>query len=249
MRIVKLLHKWLGLIVGLQLLLWTTSGLMFSWLNHHDVQGEHSTRDPPRPKLEAADPLIEPATWLGEYANASIRDIRLVALLEHWVYRIELADRVELRRAADGKRFTIDESLVRQLARAHFAAGDELSPVIHPAEHSLEARGEGAVWRADFADAGHTSLYFAAADGRLVERRNRSWRVFDFFWMLHTMDYRGRDNFNNPVVILFATGALWLAITGALLLSLSFQWTDLNPFNRQRTMKQGVPPEAPRTSG
>jgi hypothetical protein len=50
--------------------------------------------------------------------------------------------------------------------------------------------------------------------------------------MLHTMDYRGRDNFNNPLVILAGTCALWLALSGALLLSRSFRWQLLNPFAR-----------------
>jgi len=27
-------------------------------------------------------------------------------------------------------------------------------------------------------------------------RRNDRWRLFDLFWMLHVMDYQGRDNFN-----------------------------------------------------
>lgn len=91
---------------------------------------------------------------------------------------------------------------------------------------SIEARGAGAVWRAEFDDPSRTTLYFAADDARLVATRNASWRWFDFFWMLHTMDYRGRDNFNNPLVITVGTAALWLALTGFLLLFRSFRRED-----------------------
>ena len=38
--------------------------------------------------------------------------------------------------------------------------------------------------------------------------------VYDFFWMLHTMDYAGRDNFNNPLIITIGMAALWLSISG-----------------------------------
>jgi hypothetical protein len=86
----------------------------------------------------------------------------------------------------------------------------------------LEARGAGAVWEAAFDDPGRTRLYFSAEDGRFVAARNDRWRLFDVFWMLHTMDYRGRDDFNHPLVILFTTGALWLGISGVLLLLQSF---------------------------
>jgi hypothetical protein len=41
--------------------------------------------------------------------------------------------------------------------------------------------------------------------------------------MLHTMDYRGRDNFNNPLIVTIGMAALWLSISGALLLLRSFR--------------------------
>jgi Na+-transporting NADH:ubiquinone oxidoreductase subunit F len=229
LRFVKLMHKWLGLIVGLQLLLWTVSGLMFSWLDHHEVQGGQVRRDPPPAVLGAQTPLAEPGAWLAEYGPADIRDIRLFPLLDQWAYRVELADRVELRRAADGKRFAIDATLARELASVHHASGLAPARVTLHEAGSIEARGKGSVWRTDFDGVERTSLYFSAVDGDLVAARNRTWRIFDFFWMLHTMDYRGRDDFNNPLVITAASAALWLAISGILLLSRSFRWGRLLP--------------------
>ena len=44
--------------------------------------------------------------------------------------------------------------------------------------------------------------------------------------MLHTMDYEGRDNFNNPIVITIGFAALWLALSGFLLLFKSFRRQD-----------------------
>lgn len=66
-------------------------------------------------------------------------------------------------------------------------------------------------------------FYFSADDGRLVQARNETWRLFDFFWMLHTMDFRTRDNFNNPLVITIGFAALWLSLSGFLLLFRSFR--------------------------
>jgi hypothetical protein len=96
----------------------------------------------------------------------------------------------------------------------------------------VEARRTDRVWSAAFADETGTTLYFAADDARFVVARNDTWRLFDFFWMLHTMDYRGRDNFNHPLVILMATGALWLSISGVLLLTRSFRARDFEPVRR-----------------
>ena len=228
MRLLRTLHKWLGLIVGLQLLLWTTSGLMFAWLDHHEVMAEHSVRNPAPAYLTAQRSVTEPGAWLGEYDSARLVGITLMPLLEDWFYRVQLTDGIELRRAETGERFDVDEPLVRKLAEARYEGDGTIAQVVKHAS-SLEARDAGAVWQVQFSDAARTSLYFSAADGRFVVARNDTWRVFDFFWMLHTMDYRGRDNFNNPLVIFAGTGALWLGLSGFILLFRAFRAQELNP--------------------
>ena len=54
------------------------------------------------------------------------------------------------------------------------------------------------------ADADNTHIYIDQATGAVAARRNDAWRRFDFFWMLHTMDYSGRDDFNTPWLIGFS---------------------------------------------
>jgi hypothetical protein len=216
------MHKWLGLIVGLQLMLWTMSGLVFALLDHEDVAAEHVVRALPVVVLKPDVRLVEPVTWLGDYASSEVVDIALIPWHDRWLYRVRLADRVELRQAEDGSRFVIGEAAIRRLATATYAGTGTLRTVSFRATPVLEARGAGSVWQAAFDDADQTSLYFSAEEGHLVAARNDAWRLFDFFWMLHTMDYRGRDDFNNPLVILFSTGALWLGISGALLLIRAF---------------------------
>ena len=34
-------HRYLGLFLGIQFLLWTISGLYFSWTNIDEIRGEH----------------------------------------------------------------------------------------------------------------------------------------------------------------------------------------------------------------
>ena len=222
MRVMRLLHKWLGLIVGLQLLIWMVSGLVFAWLDHDAVTAEHSVRARPAPRLARSASLVEPDAWLAEYTAAELIDVTLMPLLDQWVYRVRLTDRIELRRAEDGSRFAIGEAMARRLATATYGGIGVLQRVAYHATPPIEARGAGAVWQAAFDDSDRTSLFFSAADGRLVAARNTTWRWFDFFWMLHTMDYRGRDDFNNPLVILVGTGALWLGISGIMLLWRAF---------------------------
>lgn len=222
MRLLRLLHKWFGLIVGLQILLWTVSGLVFAWLDHEDVAAENSLREVPASALDDRAPVTEPAALLGSERGKGLLDATLLPVHDTWVYRLRFTGRVELRRAADGSPFAVTEPLARKLALARYAGSGALVSIALRQPPVLEARGAGAVWEAAFDDCDRTRLYFSGEDGRFVAARNDAWRLFDFFWMLHTMDYRGRDDFNNPLVILFASGALWLGISGVLLLLQSF---------------------------
>lgn len=216
MRLMRVLHKWLSLILGVQLLLWTVSGLVFAVLDHGRVAASASLRNPDTVVLDRGMRLVEPGELLA--GGARPLDVTLVPLLDAWFYRLRFADRVELRRAGDGATYVIDEPAVRALAAARYAGPGALRAVALRDPPVVEARDAGTVWEAAFDDPGRTSLYFSAEDGRLVAARNDTWRLFDFFWMLHTMDFRGRDDFNNPLVILFATGSLWVGITGFVLL-------------------------------
>lgn len=225
MRLLRILHRWLGLIVGLQLVLWTVSGLAFAWLDRREVGAESGVRSPPRRALMQEARLLEPGAPLSNYPDVPVLGLALVPLGDDWVYRVQLADRIELRRADDGSRFVIADPVVRRLAADRYAGRGALREVRYHATPTLDSRSAGASWEAAFDDPERTSIYFSAEDGGLLAVRNDTWRLYDVFWMLHTMDYRGRDDFNNPLVILVSTGALWLGISGALLLLQSFGLT------------------------
>ena len=57
--------------------------------------------------------------------------------------------------------------------------------------------------------------------------RTGAWRLKDFFWMLHTMDYRGRDDFNNPLLVTAGVAAVWVGLTGLWLLVRVFRRRDV----------------------
>jgi Na+-transporting NADH:ubiquinone oxidoreductase subunit F len=223
MRLMRRLHKWLGLLVAAQFLLWGLSGAVFAWLDADEVSADSALRAVEPPTLPPSLDLREPSDLLREYGSQSVEEIRLTALDGQWLWRVELPGRVELRSAQDGAAFQLDGTRMRRIAASRYAGeGRLLSITLLPAA-DLQSRAQGPVWRADFDDTRRTTLYFAADDGRLLAARNSSWRLFDLFWMLHTMDYATRDNFNNPLVITLGLAASWLSLTGLVLLTRSFR--------------------------
>ncbi|HKQ12963.1 MAG TPA: PepSY domain-containing protein [Steroidobacteraceae bacterium] len=223
MLFLRKLHKWLGLVIGLQLVLWAVSGVMFAWLNKERVDAVGVVRVAEPAALLPAMVKAEPATWLSDYSPQDLYDVRVVSLADRWVWRIELRDRVELRAVEDGTRVTVGEDWLRRLALSRYAGEGRLAAATLQMQPDIASRATGPVWQAQFDDAQRTAMYFAADDGHFIAARTASWRLYDFFWMLHTMDYWGRDNFNNPLIVAIGMAALWLSISGVILLTRSFR--------------------------
>jgi uncharacterized iron-regulated membrane protein len=223
MQFLRKLHKWLGLLIALQVVLWAASGVMFAWLDHSKVGAVGSVRTVEASVLTPALVRSEPRAWLGEYAQQDLYDVRAVSLADRWVWRVELQDRVELRALEDGAPLQLDEPWIRRLALGRYVGGGTLIAATLQTHPDIESRSHSPVWRAQFDDPQRTALYFAADDGHFIAARTASWRLYDFFWMLHTMDYTGRDNFNNPLIVTIGMAALWLSISGIVLLTRSFR--------------------------
>ena len=152
------------------------------------------------------------------------------------VYRLRHKDAVWLVNARTGAPAEVDAATVAAIAQADYVG--EGVPAVPQllTEPTLEARGHaGPIWRVDFSDDDGTTLYISGQDGHILERRNDAWRLFDVAWMLHIMDYTGRQDFNNPLVVTLAVGGLWIALSGIWLLVASFRLSEFIPARwRQR---------------
>jgi hypothetical protein len=85
-----------------------------------------------------------------------------------------------------------------------------------------EARGLTApVWQLRFQDQENTVFYLHASTGQLLKVRTDRWRLFDFVWMLHIMDYQEREDFNHGLLIASSALALLFSISGVVLLCFS----------------------------
>lgn len=217
--VLRRLHRGVAIVVALQLVLWALGGTVFAWLDSGDVAGEGLVNAPSRPTLAESREfaLADPREWLTPQAGHELREVRLEPLLGRWVYRVETARGVLLHDARDGSPVSIDAATARALAVARYAGSGSVAEVEHHDGPTPETRAHGAAWAVRFDDDAGTTLWLSVADGRLLETRTDAWRLFDTFWMLHTMDYTGRDDFNHPLVILAGSAALWVALTGVLL--------------------------------
>ena len=214
------IHLWLSLIVGLQVLAWVVSGLFMSVPSIERVRSEHRMAAPAIVDLAEQGSFVSPETVLST-AGPSTRRIALEQVGGRPVYVVEPNEgRSALFDAASGARLSpIDENFARTIAEQAIA-GDERAQRMTLIERDapIEYRAELPVWRADFGGSDNLSVFVAADTGRVAARRSDLWRVYDFLWSLHIMDYRERENFNHPLLIAFSVGALVMSLFGLILL-------------------------------
>ncbi len=215
---VYMLHRWIGLLVCVQLLAWSVGGLIFSVLDIRMVRGERDS--PMRPFAVLDDELLAGALppGIARTVVASGEAVATVALVDRglgprWELRDETGALLACREVDGTPAPTITREQAVHLARRDFVheAGVRRVVLIERTP-PIEFRGKPLpAWRVELDHPAEPHLYVDARTGEITARRNRAWRVFDFFWMLHTMDYAGRDDFNHPLL----TGASVLAIVTA----------------------------------
>ncbi len=200
------IHRYLGLVVGVQLVLWTAGGLFFSLNPIANVRGETEAVDPP--PLDVAHPPASPAAAIQElYVRHPDVEIRTVVLRRHLAGAVyEMACLIDgekhwaLASAATGElREAVTEDEALAIARDAYSVESpvadatlvrEVGPGSEYRGHSLPA------YRVTFDDPLGTRLYVSVERGAVTARRNDRWRWFDLLWMLHIMDFQDRDNFN-----------------------------------------------------
>ena len=212
------IHKWLALIVGLQILLWVLGGFVMSLLPIEAVRSEH-TIPAARTEPLALDTLLAPGSAAREAGVSTVRGAVLGYWNERPVYRFQTPRGVVMVDAQSGDRLSpLDEAAARQTAQANYAGVAPVKSLTYFETPTWEYRRSGPAWRAEFDDGEGTRLYISPDSGEVTARRNDRWRVFDFFWMLHVMDYRERENFNHPLLISMAGLALATVLAGLVLL-------------------------------
>lgn len=230
------IHKWIGIVIGVQVVLWIAGGFVMTVFPIEEIRSEHNIREvAPQPILasEVAMPLADALASLDGRQPVGVEVGRF---LDQVVYRLQYGEEdFAMVDAVTGEVISpISADMALEVARRDFAGEANLDGATLITEHNVEYRAELPVWRIDMNDAEGTHLYVLPDTGQVRARRSDIWRVYDFFWMLHIMDYENRTDFNNPLVIWASLISLVLAISGIVLLFYRFSKKDIRWLTRKK---------------
>ena len=220
-------HRYVGLFLGIQFLLWTISGLYFSWTNIDEIRGEHLINK--NVKLKDFSELISPSK-LNESNIKSIELRNISGVPYYWINNANLYN------AYTGNlKQSITKKEAVDIAKQSLVKGLEIKSInyISTVDKHHEYRNKLLpAYVISFKDSRNIKAYVSSLDGKFQTVRHRNWRWFDFLWMAHTMDYESRDNFNNTLIRVFSLLGLITVLSGFTL------WVTSSPTIRKIFFKK-----------
>jgi uncharacterized iron-regulated membrane protein len=218
------LHKWIGLIVGLQVLIWLATGLYMVVLDLDFIHGDPLVRNMKQAVIVPDRSRVSVAVLRAQYPDAT--EIGLRPVMGTSFFTVTTAQNRYLIDPQSAQVISpLDEEFARKIAVFHFngdASIREVSLIVSDPPREIGPR-RLPLWRVDFNDRFSTSFYIDPYNGALVTRRHQYWRVFDFFFMLHIMDYDERSDAHNLLLQIAQFTGVAFAITGLWLLFYSFR--------------------------
>ena len=193
-KFIRSLHRYLSIFIAIQLLLWTVSGIYFAFNKIELIRGEQY-RLPSNVEYRIFDRL-------GQQVIASNKDGNIV-----------------YRTYPEGN---LLEKLSVEEAKLIASIKTSLEPVsailLTESSPGSEYRGRSLpIYQITTSSKDDTNIYLDPLSGDVLAIRSDSWRMWDFLWSLHIMDYDQRDNINNFLLRIFSILALVSSISGILL--------------------------------
>ncbi len=205
-------HRYLGIFLGLQFIMWTVSGLYFSWTDIDEIHGDDFRKH--HVEEVSFTNLADPSEIIPGFAVTSLE----LKEIDGNPYYLVNKDRLVDARTGESKKLSEKDAI--SIANKHMVEGLEIERVelLEETDPHHEYRG-GALpaYVVSYKTPNNLKAYVSIDDAMFRSVRHRDWRWFDFLWMTHTMDYEGRDDFNNMILRIFSVLGLITVLSGFVL--------------------------------
>ena len=206
-------HRYLGIFLGIQFLMWTISGMYFSWTDIDEIHGDQFK------KQEQKQMVFSDLLGTGQLNSMQpIQSLELLEIAEEPYYWINEAKLYNAKTGEGKEGITKEEA--QEVAQRYMLPELKIAAIkrIEEVGNHHEYRGRPLpAYEISYETPQNLKAYVAVENGAFQTVRHRDWRWFDFLWITHTMDYQGRDNFNTIVLRAFSLLGLITVLSGFLL--------------------------------
>ncbi|MDQ3633268.1 MAG: hypothetical protein M3405_01995 [Acidobacteriota bacterium] len=216
-------HRYLGIFIGIQFIFWTLGGLYFSWTDIDEIHGDLFRKE--KAEINFSQDFISPKAVIGKIENSQnapkIENMRVIEISGSPFYEFAVAGKDKNFIVADAIsgeiRENITEQEAKQIAAESLAKPLEVQEIIYLTKDNVGGHHEYRekplpAWAITYEN--DLTVYLSAETGQIGAFRTTKWRIFDFLWMLHTMDFLGRDNINNYLLRAFSILGIVTVLSG-----------------------------------
>lgn len=227
-------HRRLGVVLGIQFLFWTLGGVYFAWFHIENVRGQYEKTKQSTGSLNSLAGMVDLPTLQAQVQLELVNKVIIKPWLDTTVVLFQQnRDQIEMYDAFTGRKLSpISESMAVKIAQADFYPQASIQQVTRVTLKSGEYKGPVPAYRIDFDNTKATHIYVHENTGEVTARRNRIWRMFDFLWMLHILDFGERENFNNWLLKILSILGLVSILSGYIL------WASTTPLLRKKQNKK-----------
>ncbi|WP_252736700.1 MULTISPECIES: PepSY domain-containing protein [unclassified Psychrosphaera] len=221
-RSIRKYHKWLMAFVGVQFLFWSLTGLYMVSFDIHYIHGETLVKEN-EASIALSQVTYPISELLAQYPEAE--SISLTTLIDRPVYLFSEPKSKPSWRLVDAKTGlilpVIDKMMAIHIAESKYSGNSEIKS-IRLLSKSTDVPPELSsryipVWKIDYDQFSSPTLYISQESGKLVTKRHDFWRLFDWMWRFHIMDYDDGENVANWFLLLVASLGILAAFAGAVL--------------------------------
>jgi len=212
---IRLFHKYLSLVISIQLLLWTVSGIYFAFNKIELVRGEQYLIEHKVSKLDLKE--VE--------SSFSGKNVNFVRRLDEWIIKVETDSGFSYTDLQGQNLDELNEEEVREVVRQSTKLIPLMVQRIDKPEIRAEFRGRNLpIFKVATSTTDNINVYVDAFTGEVTAIRSDSWRIWDFLWGAHIIDYSERENINNFLIKILSILALLSSLSGIVLFFKTFKF-------------------------
>ena len=212
---IRLFHKYLSLVISIQLLLWTISGIYFAFNKIELVRGEQYLIEQKVSKLNLKE--VE--------SSFSGKNVNFVRRLDEWIIKVETDSGFSYTDLQGQNLDELNAEEVKEVVRQSTNLTPLMAQRIDKPEIRAEFRGRNLpIFKVATSTTDNINVYVDAFTGEVTAIRSDSWRIWDFLWGAHIIDYSERENINNFLIKILSILALMSSLSGIVLFFKTFKF-------------------------
>jgi hypothetical protein len=213
-KTLRILHRWMGLIIGIQLLGWTVSGLYFTIFPIEIIRGNHLIK---HQTFQPLDSHVYPIENLLSTYNANSISIKQRIDVPYYIINGN-GESIYINANSGSPLVHLSEEQAIAIAEDKTGLPAIKLEIVNEDYPGAEFRGRQLpLYRITMESNENPHLYIEPITGDIVAVRTNKWRIFDALWMIHIMDYDGRENFTHILLKIFSLLGILTILSGLLL--------------------------------